>query len=86
MQWLVDGSVELTAICTAAGWKWKKCVQGLLDAGLTQGDAEVFAGWAFGTDAVFQMAVSDEALTDGEYARLSITRSVVMKHPVPPPG
>lgn len=86
MQWLVDGTVHLSQICTAARWRWNACIAGLRAAGLTANDAAVFAGFAFGTDARYQAAVSDESLSDAEYARLSVAASPGGTHPVPPPG
>lgn len=84
MQWIVDGSIHLTSICTAARWKWKDCVTALVAAGLTPEDAQLYAGFAFGMDPMYQRNIADESLEPGEYARLSIAASGDGMHPAPP--
>lgn len=84
MQWIVDGTVHLTEICQVARWHWRTCVAGLESAGLSHDDACTYAGWAFGTDAVYQRAVGDETLTPEEYARLRVAASDPPMHPVAP--
>lgn len=85
MRYVVDGHVDLTGICQAARWKGKACMVGLQGAGLNAEDAEAFMLWAFGTDAVYQRAVSDEALSAERYARITITASSPAMHSVGPP-
>jgi len=85
VQWLVDGNVHLTEICTTAKWHLKTCITGLMAAGLSEPDAKRFAVWAFGTDAVYQRAIGDESLSVEDYARLSITSSAPAEHSAGPP-
>ena len=84
MQWIIDGSVHLTEICVSAGWKWSTILTNLVAAGLTEDDAATFAGWAFGSDAMYQRAIGDESLTEDQYARISIRASGDDMHPAPP--
>lgn len=84
MQWLVDDTIHLTEICVHAGWKWHKCINDLVAAGLTDDDAAIFCGWAYGTDAMYQRAIGDESLTEEQYTRLSIRASGDGMHPAPP--
>jgi len=85
MQWLLDSTIHLTEICTAAKWKFKDCVAALIAQGILEDDARTFTCWAFGTDAIFQNAIGDESLTEDQYARLSITASVPPEHSAGPP-
>jgi len=85
MQWIVDGTIHLTEICTAAKWRMKTCVENLMAKGLTEDDARTFAAFAFGTDAVYQRAIGDESLTIEQYARLAISSSTPPEHSAGPP-
>lgn len=85
MQWIVDGIIPLTQLCTTAKWKFKDCITALIAEGLSTEDAVIFARFAFGTDAVYQRAVSDEFLTIENYKRLSITSSDPAEHSAGPP-
>lgn len=85
MQWIVDGSIHLSEICTTQKWIWKDCITALEAAGLSMADAELYAGFAFGTDAVYQRSVSDESMTAEEYARISIQPSGDGMHTIGPP-
>lgn len=84
MQWIIDGSIHLSEICVHAGWKWQQCIDDLVAAGLLEVDAATFAGWAFGSDAMYQRAIGDESLTSEQYARISIRASGGGMHPAPP--
>ena len=84
MHYVVDGSIDITAICTAAKWRGCACLVALEAAGLSPADADVYMRWAFATDAQYQRSVSQESLTPEQYARISIIASPDGLQPAPP--
>lgn len=72
MRWVVDGTIELSEICTAARWRGAACIAALQSAGLSFADAELYTRFAFGTEAAYARSVGEESLTEAEYARLSV--------------
>jgi len=84
MQWLIDGTVHLTEICTAQKWKWRNCITALIAAGLTPDDANAYAAFAFSSDPMYQRSVSQESLTTAQYARIRVAASGNGLVPAPP--
>jgi len=47
MTWMVDGKVNLSAVCAAQHWHLGSAIAALVEAGLGRADAESFAEFAF---------------------------------------
>jgi len=68
--WLIDGCVNLTALCENERWHLASVIGRLLDIGLERRDAEAFASLAF-ADAAVAGDWPDELVTPEQRARLT---------------
>lgn len=70
--WLIDGTMNLTALCEREEWHYASVKRALNAAGLAQRDAEAFASFAFADLAPVIDEPPEELLTDEQYERLSL--------------
>ena len=76
MQWVADGTVNITAVCEMAEWHLATAIDALAAKGLTRPDAEAFADLAF-TDHATECGgrtdhKAEDAVTDAQWDRLSV--------------
>lgn len=76
MNYLIDGEIDLAAICEEAGWHHATCMDKLQEKGLSRQDAEAFAEFAFAERANTMGGVTDvepeECVTVEQWNRLTV--------------
>lgn len=75
--WIIDGTINLTAICTAADWNSASIIDGLVAAGLTRSDAEAFADFACADHATRSDRTPEECVSDEQYERITLASQPV---------
>ena len=70
MDWMIDKTIDATAICEASKWHLATVIGKLVEAGLTQADADAFANYIF-ADAAGDVD-RDEYITEALWQRLSL--------------
>ena len=70
--WIIDGSINLTDICSQSGWHLSTAVRNLTQKGIPYREAECFVAFAFNNSAfVNDGEESREYLLPGQWRRLS---------------
>jgi hypothetical protein len=78
MQWLIDGRINLSAICADASWHRGTILDSLRGYGLPPDDAEAYTAFACAEYATEHGGTADmrpqEYLSDSQWERLSLNK------------